>query len=101
MEWIVWLLYAAGAYLLLAAGYRVAVSVKALRVNLADTTAQLNAFAPEDPEITKARPARADDLPKLLRDRRRRLVLKAQAQEMRRRRLINRISSINIDKRSA
>lgn len=101
MDLLVWLMYAAGAYVLVAASYRVIVSLKALRVGIDLTASKLAGFGPDEVEITKARPSNVDDLPKLLRDRRRRMILKAQALQARRRRLINRISSINIDKRSA
>jgi hypothetical protein len=98
---LIWLLYAAGAYVLVAATYRVIVSLRALRSGITATTEKLLAFAPDEVEIQKAKPSSAEDLPKLLRDRRLRLVRKEQARVARRRRLINRISSINIDKRSA
>jgi hypothetical protein len=98
--WI-WLLYGAGAYILVAASYRVLVSLKALNVQVTETTSKLSGFGPDEVEITKARPSTQDDLPKLLRDQRKRVRVKAQAKEQRRLRLISRISSINIDKRSA
>lgn len=101
MDLLIWMLYAAGAYVLVASGYRVFISLKALKAGVYQTAAKLVGFGPDEVSITKAQPSTAEDLPKLLRDRRRRLVAKAQAQETRRRRLINRISSINIDKRSA
>lgn len=101
MDILIWLLYGAGAYILVAASYRVIVSLKALRVQVTEATSKLNGFGPDEVEITKASPSSPEDLPKLLRDQRRRVLAKAQAKEQRRLRLIARISSINIDKRSA
>lgn len=101
MDLVIWLLYGAGAYILVAASYRVFVSVKVLRVQVAEITSKLSDFGPDEIEITKASPSSPEDLPKLLRDQRRRVLAKAQAKEQRRLRLISRISSINIDKRSA
>lgn len=94
-------MYGAGVYVLVAAGYRVFVSLRALKSQVDKTTAKLADFGPEEIEIQRATPSRAEDLPKLLRERHLRQRAKAQAKEQRRRRLITRISSINIDKRSA
>ena len=97
----IWLLYGAGLYILIAAGYRLFVSLKSLRDQVDEVSAKLENFGPEEVEITRATPSTQEDLPKLLRDQRRRVLQKAQAKEQRRLRLISRISSINIDKRSA
>jgi hypothetical protein len=101
VDLLIWLLYAAGAYILVASSYRLIVSLKVLTGRVAETTAKLNGFGPDEVEITKASPSSPEDLPKLLRDQRRRVRAKAQAKEQRRLTLISRISSINIDKRSA
>lgn len=101
MDILIWLLYGIGVYLLIAASYRVIVSLKSLKKQVDEATLKLVDFGPEDVEIARARPSTAEDLPKLLRDQRRRVLAKAQAKEQRRLRLISRISSINIDKRSA
>ena len=101
MDLLIWLLYGAGIYVLVASGYRVFVSLKALKSRVDETTSKLNGFGPDEVEITKAQPSTQADLPKLLRDQRTRVRAKAQAKEQRRLRLISRISSINIDKRSA
>lgn len=101
MDLLIWLLYGAGIYVLVAASYRLVVSLKALKVGVDLTKEKLADFGPDSVEIRGARPSTADDLPKLLRDRRTRVRAKALAAEQRRLRLINRISSINIDKRSA
>jgi hypothetical protein len=101
MDLLIWILYGAGAYILIAAGYRVIISLKALKVQVDQTTTKLDGFGADEVEITQARASTQADLPKLLRDQRTRVRAKAQAKEQRRLRLISRISSINIDKRSA
>jgi len=101
MDLLIWLLYGAGIYVLVAASYRVLVSLKVLKVQVQEATTKLNGFGPDEVEITKAQPSTQADLPKLLRDQRTRVRAKARAKEQRRLRLISRISSINIDKRSA
>jgi len=101
MDLLIWLLYGAGLYILVAASYRVFVSLKVLKVQVQEATTKLNGFGPDEVEITKAQPSTQADLPKLLRDQRTRVRAKARAKEQRRLRLISRISSINIDKRSA
>jgi len=98
---LIWLLYGTGVYILIAASYRVIVSLKSLKKQVDEASVKLVDFGPEDVEISRAQPSTAADLPKLLRDQRRRVLAKAQAKEQRRLRLISRISSINIDKRSA
>lgn len=101
MELVIWLLLLAGGYLLVAAGYRLLLSIRALRSGVAETRRQLEDFGPDPVTVSKAVPSTANDLPKLLFDRRARSIAKERAREQRRRRLINRISSIDIDKRSA
>lgn len=101
MTLLIWLLYGGSIYVLLAVGYRVFISVRALRVELSKTKVALQGFGPDEFRIEPAQPSRADDLPKLLLQLRARERAKAHAADERRRRLVNRISSIDIDKRSA
>lgn len=101
MDLLIWLLYAAGVYILVAASYRVIVSLKVLRVQVAETTSKLSGFGPEEVEITKASPSSPEDLPKLLRDQRRRVLAKAQAKELRRHRLMKQLSEKHKEMRKA
>ena len=101
LELVIGLFYAAGIYVLVATGYRLLVSLKTLKGRVDQTTAKLAGFGPDSIEIEQAKPSSAEDLPKLLLDQRTRVRAKALAAEQRRLRLIKRISSINIDKRSA
>lgn len=101
MEFLIWVLIAIGIYLFIAAGFRALISIRALKTELDGVQVKLNGFEVPDVEFTSAQPSTAEDLPKLLRVRRSRARAKEQALEERRRRLLQRISSINIDKRSA
>lgn len=101
MDFLLWLLIAIGLYLLIAASYRAFVSIKALKGQVDQVRAKVDGFDVPEAAFKSAEPSRAEDLPKLLRVRRSRARAKEQALEERRRRLLQRISSINIDKRSA
>lgn len=99
MEWIILLLILSAVYLLALAGYRLLLASKDLKLQLGEVLAKLAAFSPAEPEITAAQPVFAEDLPRLLRQRRAMEKRKAREREERKRRLVARISSINIDRR--
>lgn len=101
MEFVSWILVGIGVYVLVASLYRLSVSMKALSKHTATTQAALTAFEVEVEAFKKASPTTEQELPKLLRDQRHRRAAKEHARLERQRRLINRISSIKIDKRSA
>lgn len=101
MQILSWLLVGLGAYVLVASIYRLSISLKALSRHTAITQAAFSDFEIEDSPLKKAGPTTEQELPKLLRDQRRRRAAKEQAKLDRQRRLIDRISSIKIDKRSA
>lgn len=102
MEIASWLLVGLGVYVLIASLYRLSISVRALAKQSEIAQATLATFsAYEDASYQKASPTLEQQLPKLLRDQRRRRIAKEQARVERQRRLIDRISSIKIDKRSA
>lgn len=101
MEFLTWLLVGIGVYVLLASIYRLSISVKSLSGQTAKMQAVLSEFQIDDSPLKKASPTTEQELPKLLRDQRRRRAAKEQARLERQRRLIDRISSIEIDKRSA
>jgi len=101
MYWLLWLVLPLGLYALVAAGYRLFLSVKKLGGEVQVARGQLEAFEPDQLEIAPAEPTRQQDLFKLLSQRRQRRRQKQRDQEDRRRRLISRISSINVDKRGA
>jgi hypothetical protein len=101
MEFVSWILVGIGVYVLIASIYRLSVSLRALSKHTAITQAALTGFEIEDAAFKKASPTSEQELPKLLRDQRHRRAAKEQARLDRQRRLIDRISSIKIDKRSA
>ncbi len=90
-----------GLYALITAGYRTFISLKALKIQVDQVRAKLDGFEIKEAPFKSAEPSRSEELPKLLRVRRSQARAKEQALEERRRRLLQRMSSINIDKRSA
>jgi hypothetical protein len=101
MELLSWLLVGIGVYVLLASLYRLSISIKALSSQTSQMQEALSGFQIDDSPLKRASPTSEQELPKLLRDQRRRRAAKEQSRLDRQRRLIDRISSIEIDKRSA
>ena len=99
MDWINFLLIAGAIYVLALAGYRLWLAIKALFAQLTEVRGKISGFAPDETELKPASPVYADDLPRLLRERRAMEKRKAREREERKRRLVARISSINIDRR--
>lgn len=99
MEWVQVLLIAGAIYLLALAGYRLWLATKTLRSEVSELNGKLSTFGPDDIELKAATPVFAEDLPRLLSERRAMEKRKAQEREERKRRLVARISSINIDRR--
>ena len=98
--WLVILASAAGSYFLLLRGYRLMLSLKSLRQEVERSQA-LIAAAQDFDEIELNEPVSNSgaDLLKLLRQRHRIKTDREKRAEQRRRRLIHRISEIEIDKR--
>ena len=99
MEWVNILLIAGAIYLLALSGYRLWLAGKALKSEVAELNEKLSTFGPDEIELKPASPVFAEDLPRLLSERRAMEKRKAQEREERKRRLMARISSINIDRR--
>ncbi|MEY4990726.1 MAG: hypothetical protein RIS08_952 [Actinomycetota bacterium] len=99
MGWLNFLLIAAAMYVLSLAGYRLWLALKTLRAEVSGLNGKLAEFGPDEVVIQPASPVFAEDLPRLLSQRRAMEKRKAQEREERRRRLVARISSINIDRR--
>ncbi|MEY4409130.1 MAG: hypothetical protein RLZ65_542 [Actinomycetota bacterium] len=99
MQWINFLLIAGALYLLALAGYRLWLALKALGSQVSEITGKISGFGPEEFDLKPASPVFAEDLPRLLTERRAMEKRKAREREERKRRLVARISSINIDRR--
>ena len=99
MQWINFLLIAGALYILALAGYRLWLALKALGSHVSEITGKISGFGPEEFELKPASPVFAEDLPRLLTERRAMEKRKAREREERKRRLVARISSINIDRR--
>jgi hypothetical protein len=99
MDWFIFLLIAGAFYLLALAGYRLWLAAKGLFTQLTEVKSKISSFAPNEIEVTPASPVFAEDLPRLLRERCAMEKRKAREREERKRRLVARISSINIDRR--
>lgn len=99
MQWINFLLIAGALYILTLAGYRLWLAFKALGSQVNEITGKLSGFGPDEFELKPASPVFAEDLPRLLTERRAMEKRKAREREERKRRLVARISSINIDRR--
>ena len=103
MNWEVWLVLAAigaGAYVIGLIGYRVSLNLKGLKseVDKAESLiAEAKAFEQLEPAPAKAN--NADDLAEVLLNRRRIQKEKEERHQSRQRRLVQRISEIEIDKR--
>lgn len=98
--WLVILASVAGSYFLLLRGYRLMLSLKSLRQEV-ERSQELIAAAQDFDEIELTEPVANSgaDLLKLLRQRHRIKTDREKRAEQRRRRLIQRISEIEIDKR--
>lgn len=99
MIWFQILVILAALYVLALAGYRVVLAGLELKKKAAAVQQKLSDFGPDHVELEAAKPVFADDLPRLLRERREMQKRKAREREERQRRLVARISSINIDRR--
>lgn len=99
MQWINFLLIAGALYILALAGYRLWLALKALGSQVSEIIGKISGFGPEEFELKSASPVFAEDLPRLLTERRAMEKRKAHEREERKRRLVARISSINIDRR--
>jgi len=99
MDWLNFLLIAGAFYLLALAGYQLWLAAKGLFTQLTEVKGKISGFAPDETRLKPATPVYADDLPRLLRERRAMEKRKAREREERKRRLVARISSINIDRR--
>jgi hypothetical protein len=99
MEFLLIAIVIAALYLLGLFGYRLLLSLRGLNGQVEITKLALGEFSAGDSEVIPATPSGRSDLGKLLSERRLRRVRKERAARERQRRLINRISSIQIDKR--
>ena len=81
------------------AGYRLWLALKALDSQVSEITGKISGFGPDEFDLKPASPVFAEDLPRLLTERRAMEKRKAREREERKRRLVARISSINIDRR--
>lgn len=99
MPWLSFLLIAGALYILALAGYRLWLALKTLGSQVNEITGKLSGFGPDEFELKPASPVFAEDLPRLLTERRAMEKRKAREREERKRRLVARISSINIDRR--
>lgn len=98
--WLVILASVAGSYFLLLRGYRLMLSLKSLRQEVQRSQALIAAAQDFDEiELTEPVANSGADLLKLLRQRHRIKTDREKRAEQRRRRLIQRISEIEIDKR--
>jgi 50S ribosomal subunit-associated GTPase HflX len=99
MEWLYLGIVLGAGYVLALAGYKLWLSTRSLLGQIKQTEAALGSFGPEDFELEPAKPSAPEDLARLLRARKAMQKRKAQEREERQRRLVARISSINIDRR--
>ena len=105
MDWTFWLLLAAclaGLYALGLVGYRLFLSVRGLKQQIdqaKDLVDQAKAF--DELEVESASPSSAQDLSKLLVNRRAFVRQRQKKAEERQHRLVERIRDIEIDKRKA
>ncbi len=99
MEWLNLGLVLGAGYVLALAGYKLWLAVKSLLGQIKQTEAALGGFGPDDFSIEPAKPSTPEDLSRLLRARKAMQKRKAHEREERQRRLVARISSINIDRR--
>ncbi len=99
MQWLNFLIVAGAVYVLALAGYRLWLALRTLSAEVTGLNAKLSGFGPDEVVIEPASPVYAEDLPRLLSERRAMEKRKAREREERKRRLVARISSINIDRR--
>ncbi len=99
MEWINLGLVLGAGYVFALAGYKLWLVAKSLLSQIKKTEAALSSFGPDEFSIQPAKPSAPEDLARLLRARKAMQQRKAHEREERQRRLVARISSINIDRR--
>lgn len=99
MIWLAIVLVAASLYAVGLLSYRLCLSLRRLRSLTSETEAKLQAFSAPELEISPAVPSQGADLSEIVMQRRRLLAQKRERARQRERRLIARISSIQIDKR--
>lgn len=93
----VWIALIAGAgYVLIAAGYRLWLSLRELSRQGQQLRAKVADFSAADPAVVPAKPVFEEDLPRLLAERAKLLRDKEHRKQERRRRLISRISALDL-----
>ena len=93
----VWIALIAGAgYVLIAAGYRLWLSLRELSRQSDQLRATVAGFSPAEADVVEAKPVFEEDLPRLLAQRAKLLRDKEHRKQERRRRLISRISAIDL-----